>query len=81
LDSVKYTPKDNGVLVSGKIIEKDAPKGLVTPVPVYASLSGKNLLLGRVFVEDSETTFHLIAPAGTRRVVVDPEQTLLTRVH
>ncbi|HEX4486130.1 MAG TPA: M1 family aminopeptidase [Terriglobales bacterium] len=81
LEGVKYAPKDATVQVTGKIVEKDAPKGLVTPVPIYASIAGRSVLLGRVFVEDSETSFHLTAPAGTRKVVLDPEQTLLSRVH
>jgi hypothetical protein len=50
-------------------------------VPIYASLSGKNVLLGRVFVEDTESAFHLNAPAGTRKIALDPEQTLLTRIR
>jgi len=36
-------------------------------------------LLGRVFADGPETPFHVTAPAGTRKVVVDPDQTLLTR--
>jgi hypothetical protein len=81
LQAVRYTPKAEGVLVTGKIVQQDAPKGLVTPVPIYAALAGKNVLLGRVFVEDTEATFRLNAPAGTRKVVLDPEQTLLTRIR
>jgi len=37
------------------------------------------VLLGRVFADGPETAFHLTAPLGARKVVVDPEQTVLSR--
>jgi len=37
------------------------------------------VLLGQVFADGPETSFRLTAPAGTRKVVLDPYQTLLTR--
>jgi hypothetical protein len=79
LQSVKYLPKPDGVNVIGTILQKDAPKELVTAVPVYAVLAGKNVLLGQVFADGPETSFRLPAPAGTRKVVLDPYQTILTR--
>jgi aminopeptidase N len=76
---VKFTPKENGVLVSGTIVQKDAPDDLVTAVPVYGAASGNSLkLLGVVLADGNESTFRVTAPAGTRRVVLDPEQTILT---
>ena len=68
-------------MVTGKIVQKDAATDLVTPVPVYATVAGKNLLLGRVFVDEAEAPFRFNAPLNTRKVVVDPDQTLLTRVQ
>ena len=79
LQSVKYTQKPGGSLVTGTILQTDAPKELVTVVPVYAMLAGKTVLLGQVFADGPETNFHLAAPAGTRKVVLDPYRTLLTR--
>jgi Peptidase family M1 domain len=79
LQSVKYTQKPGGSVVTGTIVQKDAPQELVTVVPVYAVLVGKNVLLGQVFADGPETNFHLSAPPGTRRIVLDPYQTLLTR--
>jgi len=79
LHSVKYTQKPGGALVTGTIVQDDAPKDLVTPVPIYAVGGGKPVLLGRVFADGPETSFHLSAPADTRKLVVDPYQTLLTR--
>jgi hypothetical protein len=79
LQSVKYTQKPGGSAVTGTIVQKDAPQELVTVVPIYAVLAGKNVLLGQVFADGPETNFHLSAPQGTRRIVLDPYQTLLTR--
>jgi Peptidase family M1 domain len=79
LHSVKYTPKPGSSAITGTIVQKDVPQELVTVVPVYAVLAGKNVLLGQVFADGPETNFHLSAPAGTRKIVLDPYQTLLTR--
>ncbi len=79
LQSVKYTQKPGGTTVAGTIAQNNSPQDLVTPVPVYAVVAGKTVLLGQVFADGPETTFHLSAPAGTRKIVLDPNQTLLTR--
>ena len=66
--------------MSGTILQKDAPPELVTSVPVYAVRGGKQLvLLGRVFADGEESSFRLSAPTGTRKVVLDPYETVLTR--
>jgi hypothetical protein len=79
LRGVKYTQKPGAAVVSGTIMQDDAPRDLVTPVPIYAVEGRKTLLLGQVFADGPETSFHLSAPAGTRKVILDPYQTLLTR--
>jgi len=78
---VKFSDKEKSkaTLVSGTLIQDQAPDTLVTAVPVYASLGGKNIFLKRIFAEGKETQFHISAPAGTRKLVIDPEQTLLSR--
>jgi hypothetical protein len=80
LRGVKFTPKGARPMVSGTLLQKDAPADLVTSVPVYAAITGKPpMLLGRVFADGEESTFEVSAPAGTRKVVVDPYETILTR--
>jgi len=79
LQGVKYIAKTRSTTVTGTILQKFAPKELVTPVPVYAVLAGRSLLLGRVFADGPETAFRLSAPVGTRKVVLDPDHTLLSR--
>ena len=79
LRGVKFTPKGAGSVVSGTIRQKDAPADLVTSVPVYAVAAGKQLvLLGRVFADGEESSFHLPAPAGTKKIVLDPNETILS---
>jgi len=79
LRDLKFTDKPASVLVTGKIGQQDAPDTLVTSLPMYASIGGKNIFLSRVFVEGNETTFHVSAPLHTRKIVIDPEQTVLAR--
>jgi hypothetical protein len=79
LKAVKFTPKGAGSVVSGTIVQKNAPEDLVTSVPVYAVMAGKQMiLLGRVFADGEETSFHLAAPAGAHKIVLDPNETILT---
>ncbi len=79
LEGVKFTAQPNAVVVTGVIRQKDADDNLVTSVPIYAVVSGKPpVLLGRVFADGAETSFHLSAPAGTHKLLLDPNQTLLT---
>jgi hypothetical protein len=79
LKAVKFTPHDKGSLVSGTILQKDAPQDLVTSVPLYGVIGVKQTVyLGRIFADGNETSFRLPAPAGVHKILVDPEQTVLT---
>ncbi len=79
LKAVHFTAKGTGTVVSGTLLQEDAPKDLVTSVPIYAVVAGKQpVLLGRVFADGEESTFHLPAPAGTHKITVDPNETILT---
>jgi hypothetical protein len=79
LQGVKYSDKPGSTTISGVILQKDAPDQLVTSVPLYASVAGKMVLLGRIFADGPETSFQLSALPGARKVVLDPDQTLLAR--
>ena len=79
LHGVKFVPKANAMLVTGGIKQKDAPEDLVTSVPIYAVVTGKSpSLIGRVFADGPETSFHLSAPLGTHKLLLDPNGTILT---
>jgi hypothetical protein len=76
---VRMIPGEHGVAVSGIITQNDVPDDLVTPVPIYAATaSNATVFLGRVLADGAETPFHFNAPTGTRRIVLDPRQTILT---
>jgi aminopeptidase N len=76
---VRITPKERGVSVAGVIAQKDAPDDLVTAIPVYGvTATNATVFLGQVLADGPETSFHLNAPAGTRKIVLDPRQTVLS---
>ena len=80
LSGVKFSHRNGKPVVTGTLLQKDAPDTLVTSVPLYATTpGGKPVYLGRVFADGPETEFHLPAPAGARGLVIDPHQTVLTR--
>src|SRR5579883_101145 len=79
LQNVKFTDHATETLVNGTITQSEAPDDLVTPVPVYAVGGKKTVLIGQVLADGPETPFHLKSPAGTRKILLDPERTLLTQ--
>lgn len=79
LQGVKFAAKANATVVTGVIRQKEAPPTLVTSVPIYAVIANKQpIFLGRVFADGPETSFRLTAPAGTHKLLVDPNQTVLS---
>jgi hypothetical protein len=79
LQGVKFAPKADGTVVTGVIRQKDAPEDLVTSVPLYAVVAGKApVLVGRVFADGAESSFRLSAPVGTHKLLLDPNETILT---
>jgi hypothetical protein len=79
LQAVKFIPKANATVVTGVIRQKDAPEDLVTSVPIYAVTSSKSpVYVGRVFADGLESSFHLSAPLGTHKLLLDPNGTILT---
>jgi hypothetical protein len=79
LQGVKYADKNGSTSIIGSVLQKSAPKDLVSSVPVYATVNGRVVFLGRIFAEGPETPFKFIAPPSARKVVLDPAQTVLSR--
>jgi hypothetical protein len=73
-----FSTKTGRPIVIGTLVQLDAPDDLVTSVPVYGAIGENKVYLGRVFAEGSETRFTLSAPAGLKRLILDPYQTVLT---
>jgi hypothetical protein len=79
LKNVRFISKGTATMVTGAILQKDAAAGLVTSVPLYAAESGRaTVFLGRVFADGEESAFHISAPRGTHKILLDPQQTILT---
>lgn len=77
--NIRITDKAGAATISGFIVQKDASENLVTAVPVYGeAASNKMIFLGEVLADGPDTSFHLTAPAGIHKVVLDPNQTILT---
>ncbi len=78
LGDVRSSPRPGGSTFSGVLRQKSAPSDLVTSVPIYGVAGERKIYVGRVFAEGEETRFSMLAPAGVKRLVVDPYQTVLT---
>ena len=79
LGGVKITKQGEEEFVTGTIKQKYAPDDLVTSVPVYAQTADRLEYLGRVFAVGSETRFRLRMRGAARKIVLDPNHTVLTR--
>ena len=81
LENPQLSPGRNGkVKVTGVIRQTTEDKDLVTAVPVYAiGGNGRQEFLTTVFVDEAREEFSLEAPADTRQIVIDPENTILRR--
>jgi hypothetical protein len=81
LDDVKISLRNGKTVATGKIVQQDAPKTLVTCLPVYAvgAAGTKPTPAGRIFADEEETTFRITVPPGTKKLLLDPNQTVLTK--
>ncbi len=80
LDSVRFVRKGSTTTVTGKVLQKDAAPDLITAVPLYASIPGRQpVFVGRVFVDGEESTFRFTVSPATKKLLLDPYQTVLTR--
>ena len=80
LQGVTFSRKAASTIASGKLLQDVAPDTLISSVPLYASTAkGQLVLVARVFADGPETPFRFTVPAGTRKLLVDPYHTVLTR--
>jgi len=80
LESLRIAPGTGKVRVTGVIRQSFAAKDMVTAVPVYTVDNGGNQhFLAFVFADEPKTEFQLTAPAGTKDLVLDPENMILKR--
>jgi hypothetical protein len=65
---------------AGTLAQEEAPKDLVTLVPLYAisgAASTPPKFAARVFADGLESSFRIVVPPGTKNLVLDPEFTIL----
>ena len=74
------TPGAGKLKVTGSFMQEHAAKDMVTAVPLYAvDAAGNSRFLAFVFADDAKTEFTVTAPAGTKQILLDPEETVLRR--
>ena len=68
---------EKGYLVRGKLFQTAVPRSFIASVPLYAAGAGHGALLGNVLATGPETSFQFLAPVLPRKIVIDPQMTLL----
>jgi Peptidase family M1 domain len=80
LQGIHMRPAAGKLKITGAVVQAHADKDMVTAVPLYAvNSNGSSRFLAFVFADDARTEFTLTAPAGTREIVMDPDETVLRR--
>jgi hypothetical protein len=68
---------EKGYVIRGKLFQTGVPRSFVASVPLYASGAGHSAPLGTVVAAGEETSFHFVSPNLPRKIVIDPQMTLL----
>ncbi len=80
LEAVHMASAAGKLKVTGTIVQDHAARDMITAIPMYTvDGAGKSRFLAFVFADDAKTEFTLTAPAGTKQILLDPEETLLRR--
>ncbi len=74
----KIQPEADGkVVVSGTILQKNAPENWVMVLPVKFGFGGKQEAMGTVIVQGPSTPFQIRLPAAPSKVQLDPDRWIL----
>jgi hypothetical protein len=69
---------EKGFLIRGKLFQSGVPHSFIASIPLYmGGGSGHNTFLGTVAAAGPETSFHFVAPILPRKIIIDPQMTLL----
>jgi hypothetical protein len=69
---------ESGYVVRGKLFQSGVPQSFIARVPLYsANAGGRPVLLGTVVAAGAETSFRLASQNPVRKIVIDPQMTLL----
>ncbi|HEU0252876.1 MAG TPA: hypothetical protein VFR12_07555, partial [Pyrinomonadaceae bacterium] len=69
---------DGKVLVSGTVVQQDAPEGWIMVLPVKFSFGEKQEAMGTVLVDGASTPFKIRLPMRPRKVELDPDRWILS---
>jgi hypothetical protein len=78
LQNLRIVRKGQAAEAAGSIVQTEAPADLVTPVPVYAVSDRGMHFLGTVLADGPQTAFRFGVSSDTKKLALDPYQTLLT---
>jgi hypothetical protein len=82
LKDVKINPKGAQGSASFTITQENCPDDLVTLLPIYAvDSNGSRTLAGHVFADGHDSKDSVKIPPGTRKLLLDPEQTILREIN
>jgi hypothetical protein len=73
--TVHHTEKGNQI--RGKLFQSGVPRSFIARVPLHAAGAGHGTLLGTVIAAGPETSFHFDTQNPPRKIIVDPQMTLL----
>lgn len=69
---------DSGYAIRGKLIQTGVPASFIVRVPLYAAGSASHqVLLGTVVAAGPETPFHFTSATPVRKLLIDPQMTIL----
>ena len=77
---VEFTSRrtEKGIQVRGKLLQFGVPRSFIAPVPLYVSSGvGRAVFLGTVVTSGEETPFSFPSKIEPRKVLIDPQSTLL----
>ena len=77
---VEFTSQQSGdqTIVKGSLIQSGVPRTFLASVPLYAQIgSGKPELLGKVTTNGEKTNFRFVVKTAPKKILVDPNSTLL----
>jgi peptidase M1-like protein len=64
--------------IRGKLFQENVPQSFIAAVPLYASTPGAHsVLLGTVVAAGPATQFHFTSSTSPRKLLIDPQMTLL----
>jgi hypothetical protein len=78
--SLHYTAQPKGKMISldGRLTQEGVPETFVAAVPIYSQGAiGKQALLGSVVTTGRETHFHFLVASPPKRLLIDPQETIL----